>query len=205
MFASSRKTNSRISVLVSTWFTFFILSCTFVAAINSVDRANVRGTAIWRRRSLSAQDPGGDTSFDLFENLNGGGNDQSNEDSFPDCVRPDQYGDFYSEPTYTDAALVAWTYQIQGALEMTVSNVHKYVVPEIEKQLSAKLMSVLLNTTVCDESDDPLIASQMSVGGTRGRRHLLQFQPLVLSNQAEVTGLLQQPKDTILKGHDGGK
>ncbi|KAL7574431.1 hypothetical protein ACA910_015805 [Epithemia clementina (nom. ined.)] len=173
------------------------------ATINSRrwDRTNVRGAATLEQRR--AQGVEADTPKDIFDNLNdNGNNDGGNSTPGVTCARPDQYGDFGVETPYTDAALVAWTYQIQGLLEMTVPVVSERIIPEIETRLSAKLMEVLFNTSLCEgNGDDPLISSQLMLGGVRNL--MGELKPLVLENGSEVTGLLKEPRDTIRNGHDG--
>ena len=147
-------------------------------------------------RFLSEQQVAGGAPENIFNKVKRG--DDNDNTTEKECVRPDQYGDFGVEAPYNDAVVVAWTYQVQGVLEMTASRVVAHVVPAIEARLATMLLETLFNATECEEDGQ-------SGRGDRRRRNLFQLEHLELDNGSQVTGMLREPRDMIRNGHDGGR
>lgn len=155
----------------------------------------VRGTPLLTKNRIlsTGEELGGGDLFEEPED-NGGG-------ATVPCVYPDAYNDYGADVAYTHAALVAWTYQIQGALAMSTTTLDALIIPQIESQLGKFLVESLFDTPVCDDTDD-----SPAVAGLQGgdRRKLSSIQPWELTNGAKVTGLLAEPRDSLLPGFDGG-
>eukprot|EP00522_Entomoneis_paludosa_P003733 CAMPEP_0172473904 /NCGR_PEP_ID=MMETSP1065-20121228/69090_1 /TAXON_ID=265537 /ORGANISM="Amphiprora paludosa, Strain CCMP125" /LENGTH=517 /DNA_ID=CAMNT_0013232081 /DNA_START=72 /DNA_END=1625 /DNA_ORIENTATION=- len=165
-------------------------------------------------RELSGQEE--ITGGDIFEETpNNVGNDSGNDSNVdptandPTCIFPDAYGDFGTENAYTDAALVAWTYQLQGETGMSSNTVNTEIIPALEREVSKLLLERLFATPVCNENDDQLTATStpqmLRDGGARRERRIRQKQDRnlelkfwYLDNGSRVSGLLKEPQDSIL-------
>eukprot|EP00527_Entomoneis_sp_CCMP2396_P006703 CAMPEP_0198147560 /NCGR_PEP_ID=MMETSP1443-20131203/36611_1 /TAXON_ID=186043 /ORGANISM="Entomoneis sp., Strain CCMP2396" /LENGTH=490 /DNA_ID=CAMNT_0043811959 /DNA_START=105 /DNA_END=1577 /DNA_ORIENTATION=- len=191
---------------------FLVLTCLLVAVQCTSSKRDNHAPRPLKPRLL-VEDVLGDIPSDIFAGDGGGDDDDDDSDNdtdvpgIPSCIFPDAYGDYGTENAYTEDALVSWTYQVQGKIEMSVNTVKTIVIPQLEALLSKLLITQLFDTPVCDAGEYTAGASylQRGNGGERQlqRRRMLDLKFWDLSNGSRVTGLLVEPRDIILPNFAG--